>query len=175
MREHPDGFHAVRPGIEQAIDRGLSYAPYADLLWCETAKPDLGEAQRFAESIHAEFPGKLLAYNCSPSFNWQANLTEPVLRNFREKACGDGVPLPVHHAGRWHSLNLACSRCPAPTAVTVCTPIRRSSNANSIRKSNGFRAAKHQAFVGTGYFDAVQMTISERSDVDDRDGRQHGK
>jgi isocitrate lyase len=97
-----DGFHGVHPGIEQAIDRGLSYAPYADLLWCETAKPDLVEAQRFADAIHARFPGKLLAYNCSPSFNWQANLSESVLRDFREKLAEMGYRYQFITLAGWH-------------------------------------------------------------------------
>jgi isocitrate lyase len=155
-----DGFHAVRPGIEQAIDRGLSYAPYADLLWCETAKPDLGEAQRFAESIHAEFPGKLLAYNCSPSFNWQANLTEPVLRNFREKLAEMGYRYQFITLAGWHSLNLGMfemSRAYCSDGMYAYSQVQQREFDQEV---NGFRAAKHQAFVGTGYFDAVQMTIS---------------
>ena len=154
------GFHAVRPGIEQAIDRGLSYAPYADLLWCETAKPDLGEAKRFAESIHAEFPGKLLAYNCSPSFNWKANLSEPVLRDFREKLAEMGYRYQFITLAGWHSLNLGMFELSRAYCSEGMYAYSKMQQREFDQEVNGFRAAKHQAFVGTGYFDAVQMTIS---------------
>ncbi len=156
----PDGFHGVHPGIEQAIDRGLSYAPYADLLWCETSKPDLGEAQCFAKSIHAKFPGKILAYNCSPSFNWQANLSEAALRDFREKLAEMGYRYQFITLAGWHSLNLSMfelSRAYCSDGMYAYSQVQQR---EFDQEANGFRAAKHQAFVGTGYFDAVQMTIS---------------
>jgi isocitrate lyase len=156
----PDGFHAVRPGIEQAIDRGLSYAPYADLLWCETAKPDLGEAKQFAEAIHAKFPGKLLAYNCSPSFNWQGNLSESELQVFREKLAEMGYRYQFITLAGWHSLNLGMfelSRAYQAGGMHAYSALQQREFAN---EEHGFRAAKHQAFVGTGYFDAVQTAIS---------------
>ena len=156
----PDGFYGVHPGIEQAIDRGLSYAPYADLLWCETARPDIGEAERFAEAIHAEYPGKLLAYNCSPSFNWQANLGETELREFRERLAGLGYKYQFITLAGWHSLNLGMfelSRAYRADGMHAYSVMQQREFAN---EENGFRAAKHQAFVGTSYFDAVQTTIS---------------
>jgi isocitrate lyase len=155
-----DGFHGVRPGVEQAIDRGLSYAPYADLLWCETAKPDLGEAKQFAEAIHAEFPGKLLAYNCSPSFNWQANLSEPMLREFREKLADMGYRYQFITLAGWHSLNLGMFELSKAYRKTGMYAYSQLQQREFAREDDGFRAAKHQAFVGTGYFDAVQMAIS---------------
>ena len=99
-----EGFFYVRAGIEQAIARGLAYAPYCDLIWCETSKPDLAEARRFATEIHAKFPGKLLAYNCSPSFNWQANLDASAMKNWRDSLAATGVSVSIHHARR-----LACA------------------------------------------------------------------
>ena len=99
-----EGFFYVKAGIEQAIDRGLSYAPYADLVWCETSKPDIAEARRFAAAIHAKYPGKLLAYNCSPSFNWQAKLDAAAMKPLARRSGRHGLSLPVHHARR-----LACA------------------------------------------------------------------
>ena len=158
-----DGFHYVTPGIDQAIDRGLSYAPYADLLWCETAKPDLGEAQKFADAIHAKFPGKLLAYNCSPSFNWQANLDTDTLKNFRESLAGMGYRYQFITLAGWHSLNLGMfemSRAYHSEGMYAYSELQQREFDN---EQHGFRAAKHQAFVGTSYFDAVQTVISSES------------
>ena len=95
-----EGFYKTRNGLDQAISRGLAYAPYADLVWCETGKPDLEFARRFAEAIHAKYPGKLLAYNCSPSFNWKKNLDDATIAKFQKELAGDGLQVPVHHPGR---------------------------------------------------------------------------
>jgi isocitrate lyase len=155
-----EGFFHVNAGIEQAIDRGLSYAPYADLLWCETARPDLNEARKFAEAIHAKFPGKLLSYNCSPSFNWKANLGEADLRRFREALAEMGYRYQFITLAGWHALNLSMfelSRAYRQDGMFAYSELQQREFAN---EANGFRAAKHQAFVGTGYFDAVQMVIS---------------
>ncbi len=95
-----EGFYKTRPGLDQAISRGLAYAPYADLVWCETGKPDLEFARKFAEAIHAKYPGKLLAYNCSPSFNWKKNLDDATIANFQHELAADGLQVPVHHPGR---------------------------------------------------------------------------
>jgi isocitrate lyase len=155
-----DGFFEVRPGIEQAIDRGLSYAPYADLLWCETARPDLKEAERFAADIHAQFPGKLLAYNCSPSFNWQANLTNPELLHFRESLAAMGYRYQFITLAGWHALNLSMfelSRGYCDEGMYAYSQLQQREFAN---EADGFRAAKHQSFVGTTYFDSVQTVIS---------------
>jgi len=155
-----DGFHYVNPGIEQAIDRGLSYAPYADVLWCETARPNLDEARQFAEAIHAEFPGKLLSYNCSPSFNWQSNLDEKALKNFREELGAMGYRYQFITLAGWHNLNLGMfelSRAYEADGMYAYSQMQQREFAN---EEHGFRAAKHQAFVGTTYFDAVQTVIS---------------
>ncbi|MFW2403216.1 MAG: isocitrate lyase, partial [Gammaproteobacteria bacterium] len=158
-----DGFHYVNPGIEQAIDRGLSYAPYADVLWCETARPNLDEARRFAEAIHAKFPGKILSYNCSPSFNWQSNLDEKTLRNFREDLGAMGYRYQFITLAGWHNLNLGMfelSRAYKADGMYAYSQMQQREFAN---EEHGFRAAKHQAFVGTSYFDAVQTVISSES------------
>jgi len=155
-----DGFFSAKPGIEQAIDRSLSYAPYADLLWFETAKPDLSEAERFSKEIHEKFPGKLLAYNCSPSFNWQANLSEIELREFRERLAAMGFKFQFVTLAGWHALNLVMfelSKDYLQDGMYAYSEMQQREIAN---EPNGFRATKHQAFVGTGYFDAVQTTIT---------------
>jgi len=159
-RSH-EGFHYVKNGIDQAIDRGLSYAPYADLLWCETAKPNLEEAQRFADAIHAKFPGQLLAYNCSPSFNWKENLDEETMKNFREELYKMGYKYQFITLAGWHSLNMGMfelSKAYKENGMWAYSQLQQKEFANEI---HGFRAAKHQAFVGTGYFDAVQNTITQ--------------
>ena len=158
-----DGFHYVNPGIDQAIDRGLAYAPYADVLWCETARPNLDEARKFAEAIHAKFPGKLLSYNCSPSFNWQSNLDENTLRTFREELGAMGYRYQFITLAGWHSLNLGMfelSRAYKADGMYAYSQMQQREFAN---EEHGFRAAKHQAFVGTSYFDAVQTAISSDS------------
>ncbi len=155
-----DGFYEVRAGLDQAIDRGLSYAPYADLLWCETSKPDLAQAERFAKAIHAKFPGKLLSYNCSPSFNWKANLPAEKLKEFREQLGALGYRYQFITLAGWHALNLSMfelARAYKQTGMHAYSELQEREFAN---EKHGFRAAKHQAFVGTGYFDAVQTVIS---------------
>ena len=155
-----DGFFHVTAGLDQAIDRGLSYAPYADLLWCETARPNLEEAERFAAAIHEQFPGKLLAYNCSPSFNWQANLDEADLKRFREALAAMGYKYQFITLAGWHALNLSMfelARAYRGEGMFAYSKMQQREFAN---EEHGFRAAKHQGFVGTGYFDAVQTVIS---------------
>jgi isocitrate lyase len=155
-----DGFYEVRAGLDQAIDRGLSYAPYADLLWCETSKPDLAQAERFAKAIHAKFPGKLLSYNCSPSFNWKANLPAEKLQEFRERLAAMGYRYQFITLAGWHALNLSMfelARAYKQSGMLAYSELQEREFAN---EKHGFRAAKHQAFVGTGYFDAVQTVIS---------------
>ena len=146
-------------GIEQAIARGLAYAPYADLIWCETSRPDLDEARRFADAIHARVPDKKLAYNCSPSFNWQANLDEATMRRYREELNAMGYKFQFITLAGWHALNLSM--------FELCRDYRRDGMLGYSRlqqrefaqQEHGFRAARHQAFVGAGYFDRVQQTI----------------
>ena len=155
-----DGFFSVQPGIEQAIDRGLSYAPYADLLWFETAKPNLIEAERFSKEIHDRFPGKLLAYNCSPSFNWQASLNEAELGEFRERIAAMGFKFQFITLAGWHALNLGMFELSKEYLKDGMLAYSNFQQREFANEPNGFRATKHQTFVGTGYFDAVQTTIT---------------
>jgi isocitrate lyase len=155
-----EGFFHVRPGIEQAIDRGLAYAPYADMLWCETSRPDLAQAKRFAEAIHAKFPGKLLAYNCSPSFNWQANLGAAAMQRWREDLAALGYRFQFITLAGWHALNLSMFELASAYAKDGMLGYSRLQEREFASETAGYRAAKHQAFVGTGYFDAVQTTIT---------------
>ena len=154
-----EGFYYVNNGLEQAIDRGLSYAAYADMLWCETSRPNLEEAKRFADAIHEQFPGKPLAYNCSPSFNWQSNLNETELRDFREALADLGYVFQFITLAGWHSLNLGMFNLARSYKETGMFAYSQMQNKEFAEEKNGFRAAKHQAFVGAGYFDAIQNTI----------------
>jgi isocitrate lyase len=160
-----EGFYYVNAGIDQAIDRGLSYAPYADLLWCETAKPNLDEARRFAEAIHAVFPGKILAYNCSPSFNWAANLDEKTMRHFREELLEMGYRYQFITLAGWHAMNLSMFELATAYREEGMFAYSQMQNREFELEEVGYRAAKHQSFVGTGYFDAVQTTISGETET----------
>ena len=155
-----EGFFYVKAGIDQAIDRGLSYAPYADLLWCETSKPDMAEARRFAAAIHAKFPGKLLAYNCSPSFNWQAKLDAAAMKRWREELAALGYRFQFITLAGWHALNLSMFELATAYRADGMLGYSQLQQREFSQESAGYRAAKHQAFVGTGYFDAVQTAIS---------------
>ena len=166
-RDHPfitgertaEGFFRTKPGLEQAIARGLAYAPYADMLWCETSKPDLEQAKRFADAIHAEFPDQLLAYNCSPSFNWKANLDDDTMRKFREELGKMGYKFQFITLAGWHALNSSMfnlSRAYKEDGMYAYSKLQEQEFAD---EALGFRAVKHQSFVGAGYFDAVQNTI----------------
>jgi len=154
-----EGFYCTRPGIDQAIARGLAYAPYTDMLWCETSKPDLAQAQKFADAIHEKFPDQLLAYNCSPSFNWKANLDEETMRHFREELGKMGYKFQFITLAGWHALNSSMfnlSRAYKAEGMFAYSKLQEKEFAD---EQHGFRAAKHQSFVGAGYFDAVQNTI----------------
>ncbi|MDP6338720.1 MAG: isocitrate lyase [Candidatus Marinimicrobia bacterium] len=155
-----EGFYYVNNGLDQAIDRGLSYAPYADLLWCETAKPNLDEARRFAMVIHEKYPGKLLCYNCSPSFNWKANLDEAELKSFRGELFKMGYKYQFITLAGWHALNLSMFELSRAYKAEGMYAYSNLQNREFDNEENGFRAAKHQAFVGTGYFDVVQNTVT---------------
>ena len=155
----PEGFYRTKAGLDQAIARGLAYAPYADLIWCETSKPDLEQARRFADAIHAIYPGKLLAYNCSPSFNWKANLDDDTMKTFREELGKMGYKFQFITLAGWHALNLSMfelARAYKDEGMFAYSRLQEEEFAN---EKLGFRAAKHQSFVGAGYFDAVQNTI----------------
>jgi len=155
-----EGFFRVRAGLDQAIARGLAYAPYSDLIWCETSKPDLAEARRFANEIHAKFPGKLLAYNCSPSFNWQAKLTPSAMKGWREELAAMGYRFQFITLAGWHALNLSMFELASAYKANGMLGYSQLQQREFAQEAAGYRAAKHQAFVGTGYFDAVQTVIS---------------
>jgi isocitrate lyase len=155
-----EGFYHVRAGIDQAIARGLAYAPYADLVWCETSKPSLGEARRFAEAMRREFPDKLLAYNCSPSFNWQANLDIATMQHWREELAAMGYRFQFITLAGWHALNLSMFELATAYRERGMYGYSQLQQREFAQEHAGYRAAKHQAFVGTGYFDAVQTVIS---------------
>lgn len=154
-----EGFYKVKNGLEQAIDRGLSYAPFADLIWCETSHPDLGEAREFAQAIHAKYPGKMLAYNCSPSFNWASKLTQAEMLEFRENLASMGYKFQFITLAGFHSLNTSMFELASAYRETGMAGYSQLQEKEFALASKGFKAVKHQAFVGTGYFDAVQNTV----------------
>ncbi|MBS0387849.1 MAG: isocitrate lyase [Proteobacteria bacterium] len=155
-----EGFFHVRAGLDQAIDRGLSYAPYADLVWCETSKPDMAQARRFAEAMHARFPERLLAYNCSPSFNWQKNVDQQTMSRWREELAAMGYRFQFITLAGWHALNLSMFELASAYRDQGMYGYSQLQQREFAQERAGYRAAKHQAFVGTGYFDAVQTAIT---------------
>jgi isocitrate lyase len=156
-----EGFYRISGGIEQAIQRGLAYAPYADLIWCETSKPDLDEAREFAEAIHAEFPGKLLAYNCSPSFNWKRHLDDMTIAEFQQELGKMGYKFQFVTLAGFHSLNTGMFELAAAYKNEGMAAYSRLQEKEfDLEAQLGFRAVKHQSFVGAGYFDAVQMAVT---------------
>lgn len=155
-----EGFFYIRSGLEMAIARGLAYAPYADLLWCETSTPDLGEAREFAQAIHEKFPGKLLAYNCSPSFNWKKHLTYEEMLTFREKLAEMGYKYQFITLAGFHALNLSMFELALAYMERGMAGYSELQEREFAMQEKGFRAVKHQAFVGTEYFDAVQLAIT---------------
>ena len=157
----PEGFYRTNPGMDQAIARGLAYAPYADMIWCETSKPDLEQAQRFADAIHAEYPDQLLAYNCSPSFNWQSNLDDETMRHFREELGKMGYKFQFITLAGWHALNSSMFKLARAYKADGMYAYSKLQQQEFADEKYGFRAAKHQSFVGAGYFDAVQNTIMD--------------
>ncbi|WP_017733867.1 isocitrate lyase [Nafulsella turpanensis] len=156
-----EGFYKVKNGLEQAIDRGLSYAPYADLLWMETPHPDLREARAFAEAIHAKYPAKLLAYNCSPSFNWAAKLTEAEMLEFRENLAEMGFKFQFITLAGFHALNTSMFKLASAYRDRGMAAYSELQQEEFALQTQGFKAVKHQSFVGTGYFDAVQNTVTK--------------
>jgi isocitrate lyase len=154
-----EGFFKTKPGIDQAISRGLAYAPYADLVWCETGKPDLAFARKFAEAIHAKFPGKLLAYNCSPSFNWKKNLDDATIAKFQKELAAMGYKFQFITLAGFHSLNYSMFNLAYGYARSQMSAFVELQEAEFAAAERGFTAVKHQREVGTGYFDAVTQTI----------------
>jgi isocitrate lyase len=159
-RRTSEGFYQVRNGLEQAISRGLSYAPYADLVWCETSHPDLGQAREFANAIHQQYPGKLLAYNCSPSFNWAMKLSEKEMLSFREELAGLGYKFQFITLAGFHAINTSMFELAIAYARSGMAGYSQLQEREFALQKNGFTAVRHQAFVGTAYFDAVQETVS---------------
>jgi len=155
-----EGFYVVRNGIEAAIARGLAYAPYADLLWFETSMPDLNEARQFAEAIHKQFPDKLLAYNCSPSFNWKKLLDADTIARFQQELGAMGYKFQFITLAGFHALNYISFQLARGYAETGMTAYADLQEAEFQAREQGFRAVEHQAFVGTAYFDAVQEAIT---------------
>ena len=154
-----EGFYRTRNGLDQAVSRGLAYAEYVDLLWCETGTPDLSFAKAFADAIHAKFPGKLLAYNCSPSFNWKKNLDDATIARFQKELGAMGYKFQFITLAGFHSLNYAMFDLAYGYARNNMTAFVELQQAEFAAASRGFTAVKHQREVGTGYFDAVTTTI----------------
>ncbi len=156
-----DGFYLVRNGLEYAVARALVFAPYVDLIWCETSTPDIVQAREFAQAIHAQYPGKLLAYNCSPSFNWKQKLSDGQIAAFQDQLADMGYKFQFITLAGFHTLNAsmfelahAYARAGMPAFVTL------QEHEFEMQREQGFRAVKHQAFVGAGYFDQVQITVT---------------
>ena len=156
-----EGFYKVRNGLEQSISRGLAYAPYADLVWCETGKPDLEFARRFAEAIHAKYPGKLLAYNCSPSFNWKKNLDDATIAKFQKEIASYGYRFQFITLAGFHALNYSMFNLAHGYARRQMSAFVELQEAEFAAAEKGFTAVKHQREVGTGYFDQVTQAIQQ--------------
>ncbi|MDP1968183.1 MAG: isocitrate lyase [Burkholderiaceae bacterium] len=154
-----EGFFKTRNGMDQAIARGVAYAEYADMVWCETGKPDLAFARKFAEGIHAKHPGKLLAYNCSPSFNWKKNLDDATIAKFQKELGAMGYKFQFITLAGFHSLNYGMFNLAHGYARNNMTAFVELQEAEFAAAAKGFTAVKHQREVGTGYFDAVTQTI----------------
>jgi isocitrate lyase len=156
----PEGYYRVKPGMESSIARGLAYAPYADVLWVETAKPNLDEARQFADAIRARFPGKLLAYNCSPSFNWRKHLDDKTIARFQDELGGMGYKFQFITLAGFHALNLGMfelARGYRDRGMSAYVDLQEREFA---LEPEGYTATKHQREVGTGYFDDVSQVIS---------------
>jgi isocitrate lyase len=158
-----EGFYRVRDGIDAAIARGLAYAPYADLVWCETSTPDLGEARAFADALHEKFPGKLLAYNCSPSFNWRRHLDDTEIARFQEELAELGYRFQFITLAGFHSLNAAMFELARGYAEQSMTAYVRLQQHELALEEHGYTATRHQREVGAGYFDLVATALAADS------------
>jgi isocitrate lyase len=157
----PEGFFRVRAGLEQAISRGLAYAPYADLLWFETSHPDLQEAQEFADAIHQRYPGKMLSYNCSPSFNWKTNLDQKTIAEFQQRLGAMGYKYQFVTLSGFHSLNYAMFELAQGYRDRGMAAYSELQQAEFAAEKDSYEAVRHQEFAGTGYFDAVTDIASQ--------------
>ncbi|MEN9938680.1 MAG: hypothetical protein RLZZ387_5259 [Chloroflexota bacterium] len=155
-----EGFFRVKSGLEAAIARGLAYAPYADLIWCETSTPDLGEAREFAQAIHEKFPGKLLAYNCSPSFNWKKKLDDATIATFQRRLGEMGYKFQFITLAGWHLINYNAFELARQYASEGMSAYVRLQQAEFGAEKDGYTATRHQREAGTGYFDEVATVIS---------------
>ena len=156
-----EGFFRIRGGVKSAIARAIAYAPYADLLWCETSKPDLNEAREFAEGVHKVYPGKMLAYNCSPSFNWRKNIDDATIAKFQRELGAMGYKFQFITLAGFHALNLSMFELARAYKTSGMTAYCRLQEKEFARERDyGYEGVKHQRFVGTGYFDAVQQVIT---------------
>jgi isocitrate lyase len=156
-----EGFYHIRGGLKAAIARAIAYAPYADILWCETSKPDLEEAREFADAVNHVHPGKLLAYNCSPSFNWKKNLDDVTIASFQRELAAMGYKFQFITLAGFHTLNFAMFELARGYKQAGMTAYSRLQEKEFLREQQaGYEAVKHQRFVGTGYFDAVQQVIT---------------
>jgi len=155
-----EGFFRVRGGLDMAIARGLAYAPYADLIWCETSTPDIAEARRFAEAIHAKFPGKMLAYNCSPSFNWRQKLDDRTIANFQRELGAMGYRYQFVTLAGFHALNLSMYELSRDYKDQGMAAYSKLQEREFALEDEGYTAVRHQREVGTGYFDEVTQVIS---------------
>lgn len=155
-----EGFYRVRAGLDQAIARGLAYAPYADLIWCETSEPNLEEARRFAEAIHAQFPGKLLAYNCSPSFNWKKKLDDATIAAFQRELGAMGYKFQFVTLAGFHALNYSMFELAHNYRDRGMAAYSELQQAEFAAEAYGYTATRHQREVGTGYFDEVAQVIA---------------
>ncbi|MCI0395729.1 MAG: isocitrate lyase [Chloroflexi bacterium] len=156
-----EGYYRVKGGLEYAIARALAYAPYADLIWCETSTPDLGEAREFAEGVHEKFPGKMLAYNCSPSFNWKRHLDDATIARFQEELGQMGYKFQFVTLAGFHSLNTGMFELARGYQEEGMAAYSRLQEKEfELEREAGYSAVKHQSFVGAGYFDEVQLAIT---------------
>jgi isocitrate lyase len=168
QRDHPfmtgkrtsEGFYEIRPGIQAAIARGLAYAPYADMLWCETSEPDLKEAQEFADGIHKQFPGKLLAYNCSPSFNWKRKLDAATTAKFQRELGAMGYKFQFVTLAGFHALNYSMFDLARKYKATGMSGYAELQEREFAAEDEGYDAIRHQEFVGTSYFDELAGVVS---------------
>ena len=155
-----EGFFTVRNGMDAAISRGLAYAPYADLIWCETSHPDLDEAARFADAIKSQYPDKMLAYNCSPSFNWKAHLDDSTIASFQKELGAMGYRFQFITLAGFHALNATMFELARGYATDGMTAYVKLQEHEFAMEDAGYTATRHQREVGAGYFDTVATTIS---------------
>lgn len=156
----PEGYYAVRDGMDAAVARSLAYAPYADLVWCETKTPDLDEARAFAEAIHAQFPGKMLAYNCSPSFNWKRHLDDATIARFQKELAAMGYKFQFITLAGWHTINMRTYALAQDYKERGMSAYVELQEAEFAAEAQGYTATRHQREAGAGYFDHLLLTVT---------------